>query len=183
MKNMAITLAASGLCALAIVAAGASPVSAVALDSQVPFAAYRDGRGLVVAEGGARGTAVADDGTVEVYREHGAIHFAFKPANAAALRTGAFERIDGRRAAPVLGEAVETDLDLRGVYRAELRDANGASVGWLRVSVSPFDVPPRVYEGRVPATLSPRMIRTALAHLDAEIDTIEARATEVDLGN
>jgi hypothetical protein len=182
MKNRAITLAASSLCALTIVTTGATTAQAVALDAQVPFAAYRDGRGLVVKEGDGRGTSVAD-GTVEVHHEHGAIRFAFRPANAGVLHTDAFERIDGRRAAPVLGQAVETDLDLRGVYRAEVRDAAGASVGWLRVSVSPFDVPPRVYEGRVPATLSPRMIRTALAHLDAEIDTIEARATDVDLGN
>jgi hypothetical protein len=181
MKKTAITLKA--LCALAIITAGAAPAHAVPLDPQVPFAAYRDGRGLVVEEGGGRGTSMADDGTVEVYREHGAIRFAFKPANASALHSDAFARIDGRRAAPVLGQAVETDLDLRGVYRAELRDASGASVGWLRVSVSPFDVPPRVYEGRVPVTLSPHMIRVALDHLDAEIDTIEARATDVDLGN
>ena len=183
MKKTTRTLAASAFGALAIVVAGAAPAWAVAVDSQVPFAAYRDGRGLVVKEGDGRGTSGADDGTVEVYRDHGAIRFAFKPVNASAFRTDAFERIDGRHAAPVLGQAVETDLDVRGVYRAELRDASGASVGWLRVSVSPFDLPPRVYEGRVPATLGPRMIRTALAHLDAEIDTIEARATDVDLGN
>ncbi len=183
MKKTAITLAARGLCALGIMKAGVTTAQGAPLDSQVPVMAYSDGRGLVTAEGGARGTAAEDDDAVEVYREHGGIRFAFTPANAAALHTDAFTRIDGRRAAPVLGQAVTTNLDVRGVYRAELRDASGASFGWLRVSVSPFDDPERVYEGRVPATLSPRMVRTALAHLDAELDMIEARTTDVDLGN
>ena len=69
------------------------------------------------------------------------------------------------------------------MYRAELRDTGGAPVGWLRVTVSPFDVAPRVYDGSVPASVSPQMLTAALARLDAEVDWIEAHAADVNLGN
>src|SRR5262249_14810322 len=93
---------AGTLCALATMAPGGVPASAVAVDAHVAFKAYRDRGALVVKDGGGRGTSVADDGTVEVHHEHGAIRFTFKPASAAALHTDPFERIDGRQAAPVL---------------------------------------------------------------------------------
>jgi len=184
MKNTTRKRRAAALCVLAVTVASVSPAGAAPhVDSPVPFAAYRDHRGLVVQEGGNR-AAAGDEGGVDVYWDHGAIRFAFRPADASsAFRTDVFARIDGRRTAPVLGPAVVTNLDVRGVYRAELRDANGAAVGWLRVSVSSFDVPPRVYDGAVPATVGPQMISAALARLDAEIDWIEAHATDVYLGN
>ena len=56
-----------------------------------------------------------------------------------------------------------------------------ALVGWLRVSLSPFDGPPRVYDGSVPAILSPQMITAALARLD--FDWIEAHTADVNIGN
>jgi len=184
MARVARVAPQTAACVLAATVVSLSPARAAQEGaSQVPFAAYRDGRGLVVQQGGDRPPVTAADGTVDAYWEHGTIRFAFTPAAAAALRTDAFARVDGRRAAPLLGEAVVTDLDVRGVYRADIRDASGTPVGWLRVSVSPFDMPPRVYDGRIPATLTHQMIRTALARLDAEIDAIEARAADVHLCN
>jgi len=172
------------LCVLAATIAGVSPAGAsLPTDVQVPFAAYREARGLVVRESEARPAALAVDGAVDVYYEHGGLRVAFTPADAPVLRTDVLERIDGRHTTPLLGGAVDTDLDLSGAYQAELRDASGTPVGWLRVSVAPFDVPRRVYEGRVPGTISTRMLTTALTRLDAEIDAIEARATDVHLGS
>lgn len=151
--------------------------------SQVDFTAYRDHRGIMIQDGGHWPAAPTGPATVEAYPEHGAIRLTFKPADGSALSTGMFERIDGSVAPAALGLPAETVLDVRGVYRADLHDATGATVGWLRVRVSPFDVAPRIYDGNVPATLSPQSLTTALAQLDAEIDRIEAHAQDVYLGN
>jgi hypothetical protein len=153
------------------------------LDSQVTFTAYRDHRGLMIQDGGDWPSGATGQGAVDAYWEHGAIRLAFKSADASVIRTDVFARIDGRRTTPVLGPPADTNLDVRGVYQAELRDTSGPPVGWLRVSVSPFDVRPRVYDGSVPAILGPQMIITALARLDAELDWIEAHAADVNLGN
>jgi len=161
-----------------------SPATAAQqLDSQVTFTVYRDARGLVSQDGGDRRSSTTGQGAVDAYWEHGAIRLAFKSADGSVVRSDVFERIDGRRTTPVLGRPAETNLDVRGVYRAELHDAGGVSVGWLRVSVSPFDVAPRVYDGSVPASVSPQMLTAALARLDAEVDWIEGHAADVNLGN
>lgn len=174
----------AGALVLAAMAVNVSPASAAQhLDSQVAFTAYRDHRGLVIQEGGDWPSGTTGQGAVNAYWERGAIRLAFTPADASGFSTDVFERIDGSRTTAVLGPPAETNLDVRGVYRAELRDATGAPVGWLRVSVSPFDVTPRRYDGNVPATLGPQMITAALARLDAEIDWIEGHTQNVYLGN
>jgi hypothetical protein len=181
------TLKRQGLIVLSLLTAmvvNQSPAGAAQqVDSQATFTAYRDHGSLVIRDGGSWPSHTTGQGVVDAYWEHGAIRLAFRPAVASGFSTDVFERIDGRRVAAVLGSPVETNLDVRGVYRAELRDMSGAPVGWLRVRVSPFDAPPRVYDGSVPATLSPQMITTALARLDAEIDRIEAHAPDVYVGN
>ena len=188
--TLARTLQRAALVFLAATVVNLSPATAAQLDSQVTFTAYRDHRGLMIRDGGDWPSRTTGQGAVDAYWEHGAIRLAFKSADASVFRTDVFERIDGRHTTPVLGPPVETNLDVRGVYRAELRDASGAPVGWLRVSVSPFDGPSRVYDGSVPAILSPQVITAALARLaaevdwlDAEVDWIEARAADVNLGN
>jgi len=174
--------AALGMMAAAVVTASAA-IAAPHIDAPVPFAGYRDHGGVVVQEDGNR-SENPGEGAVEAYQDHGAIRLVFRPDSASSdFRTDVFARVDGRPAAPVLGPPVATNLDVRGVYRAELRDASGAPVGWLRVSVSPFDVHPRVYDGAVPAAVGPQLVTAALERLDAELDWIEAHATDVYLGN
>ena len=183
MVRLTRTLQQAVLVCLTATVLNLSPATAAQqLDSQVTFTAYRDHRGLVIQDGGDWPSSTTGQGAVDAYWEHGAIRLAFKSADASVFRTDVFERIDGRRTTPVLGPPAETNLDVRGVYRAELRDTSGAPVGWLRVSVSP-DVPSRVYDGSVPAILSPQMITAALARLDAEVDWIEAHAADVNLVN
>jgi len=161
-----------------------SPASAAQQPaSQVTFTAYRDHRGLMIQDGAHWPSDTTGPGTVAAYPEHGAIRLVFTPADGSALSTGVFERVDGSVAPTALGLPAETVLDVRGVYRADLHDATGATVGWLRVRVSPFDVAPRIYDGNVPATLSPQSLTTAFAQLDAEIDRIEAHAQDVYFGN
>ena len=184
MVRLTRTLQQAVLVFLTATVVNLSPATAAQqLDSQVTFTAYRDHRGLMIQDGGDWPSSTTGRGDVDAYWEHGAIRLAFKSADASVFRTDVFERIDGRRTTPVLGPPAETNLDVRGVYRAELRDTSGALVGWLRVSVSPFDGPPRVYDGSVPAIVSPQMITAALARLDAEVDWIEAHAADVNIGN
>ena len=160
-----------------------SAAAATEPHTQIPFAASWEPAGIVVREAGGRPAGARGAGAVDLSWDHRAPRFTFTPAEGAPLRTDVFARIDGRRAAPVLGPAVDTSLDVGGVYRADLRDAQGAPVGWIRVSVSPFDVPSRVYDGSVPATVTPQMLAIALTRLDREIDGIEARATDVHVGS
>jgi hypothetical protein len=184
MVRLTRTLQQAVLVCLTATVVNVSPATAAQqLDSQVTFRAYRDHRGLMIQDGGDWPSSTTGQGAVDAYWERGAIRLAFKSANASVFRTDVFERIDGRRTTPLLGLRAETNLDVRGVYQAQLRDTSGAPVGWLRVSVSPFDGPPRVYNGSVPAILSPQMITAALARLDAEVDWIEAHAADVNLGN
>jgi len=168
---------------VAAAALGSSAAAAIQPDTQVRFAAFRGSDGLVLRDVGGWPAGAGGDGAVAVSWDDGALRLTFTPAGRAPVRSDVFARIDGRRTALVLGPAVETTLDVRGVYRAELRDAQGTPVGWLRVSVSPFDAPPRVYEGSVPSTVGPLMVTAALAHLDREIDWIEAHAADVNLGS
>jgi hypothetical protein len=174
----------AGALVLAALVVNVSPASAAQQPaSQVTFTAYRDHRGLVIQDGGDWPSGSTGQGAVNAYWERGAIRLALTPVDVSGFSSDVFERIDGNRTTAVLGPPAETNLDVRGVYRAELRDATGASVGWLRVSVSPFDVAPRVYDGNVPATITPQVISAALARLDAELDGIEAHAQNVYLGN
>jgi hypothetical protein len=184
MLSFACTMQRAALVFLAATLVNGSPAGAAQqADSQVTFTAYRNGNSLEIQDGGNWPSDTNGQGIVDAYWERGAIRLAFKPADATGFRTDVFARIDGRQTAPVLGPRAVTSLDLLGVYRAQLRDAAGAPVGWLRVSVSEFGPAARVYDGSVPATLAPQMISTALARLDREIDWIEAHAQDVHLGN
>jgi len=122
-------------------------------------------------------------GEVDAAWKQGAIRLTFKPANGATLHTGAFDRIDGRVSTAALSSQARTVLDVRGVYRAELRDANGASAGWLRVRISPYQGAARIYDGVVPAALNGPLATAAVALLDQDVDYIEGQALDVYMGN
>jgi hypothetical protein len=171
------------LCALATTMVRTTAASgAIQPVPQIAFAAHRDGIRIVHDDGTPSAVQVRAADVQESF-EHGAIRFTFATTDASALRTDVFTRVDGRRTTPVLGQGVGSELDLPGTYRADLRDASGTSVGWLRVQVSPFETPARVYDGRVPATVSEVSVDAALARLDADIDSIEAHATDVHIGS
>jgi len=166
----------------ASVAGSASAAVESRADARMLFSAHRSGNGLVVEGNADRLAPATRPGIVDVAWDGGAIRFTFRSTDGRVFTTDALERIDGRRSTPVLGRAVATELDVPGIYRAEVRDGSGTSVGWLRVSVSSSDVPSRRYDGDVPVALTPEMIRAALARLDADIDWIEAHATDVHVG-
>lgn len=122
-------------------------------------------------------------GEINAGWEKGAIHLTLTPANGAAVQTGEFDRIDGRIATTALSSQAQTVLDLRGTYRAELRDSKGASVGWLRVQISPYQAATRIYDGVLPASLDGPLSAAAVALLDSDVDYIEDHALNVYMGN
>lgn len=126
--------------------------------------------------------AAAVIGHIEARWEHGAIRLILAPGDTSPIETGMFKRLDGRVAASMLGELATTVLDVRGVYRAELSDARGASSGWLRVQVSPYQPAPRIYDGVLPPSVNGPLAVAAVAMLDAEIDYVEQRAINVYRG-
>src|SRR5437899_7462808 len=62
-------------------------------------------------------------GTIEASRDDGAVRLSLRPASGAVLRTDVFARTSPGGGPPVLTRAAQTVLDVRGTYRAEVRDA------------------------------------------------------------
>src|SRR5262249_10740393 len=88
--------------------------------------------------------------------------------------------VDGRVGVADLSRNVQTNLDLRGVYRATIFDGGDAPVGWFEVRAPSPDAP-RVFQGRLPQmpfTAGPALV-VALA---SELDWIEAHTIDVYRG-
>ena len=122
-------------------------------------------------------------GEVDAAWKDGAISLTLKPTHGFAFHTSTFDRVDGRLAPAALSSQAQTVLDLRGVYRAELRDAEGAPVGWLRAQISPHQAARRIYDGVVPAALNGPLLTAATAVLNADVRYIRNHALDVYQGN
>jgi len=122
-------------------------------------------------------------GEVDASWPHGAIRLTVKPASGARFETGAFDRIDGRIVTAALSSQAQNILDVRGTYRAEVHDATGAPVGWLRAAISPHQAAAHIYDGVLPPELNGPLATAAVALLDAEVNSIEDHAFNVYLGN
>ncbi len=122
------------------------------------------------------GTAVGD---VRPEWEDGAIRLTLASRDGPPLRTDVFGR-EGAAAGPsVLTRAVSTVLDVRGTFRAPVRDPAGAAVGWLRVRIGPYLEAPRLYDGVLLASVPPALAVAAAVALDGEVDWIEDHAVNV----
>jgi hypothetical protein len=117
---------------------------------------------------------------VEPRWEAGAVRFTVTTDGGAVYRSGPFVRPAGEAGAAALARTAQTNLDLRGVFRADLLDGRNAPVGWLEVRLSPSDGT-REFEGAVPrdAVIAGPLLVVAL---DSEIDWIEGRAIDVYRG-
>lgn len=122
-------------------------------------------------------------GEVDAAWNEGSIRLTLKPASGPAFQTTDFTRTDGRLSSATLRWDATTVLDVRGTYRAELRDSTGAPVGWLRVRASPYRGARRIYDGVVPASLNGPLATAAVAVLNSDVRYIRNRALNVYLGN
>src|SRR5438128_9532456 len=76
--------------------------------------------------------------TIEPSWDDNAIRLAIRPPDGPSLRTDAFQRTAMGGGPSVLTRNAQTSIDVRGTYRAAVRDASGAEAGWLRVDRSPY---------------------------------------------
>src|SRR5437763_10194479 len=102
-----------------------------------------------------------------------AISLTLRPAGGALLRTSTFERTVTGGGPPVLSRIAQTSVDVRGTYRAVVRNAQGGEVGWLRVKISPYQESPRIYDGVLPSDVAPGTAAAIAVALCSEIDWIE----------
>ncbi|HVO22189.1 MAG TPA: hypothetical protein VMW56_01025 [Candidatus Margulisiibacteriota bacterium] len=114
--------------------------------------------------------------------DHGAIRLTLEPADGQALQLGRFHRIDHPRS-EILGVNDTTVLDLRGMYVAQLRNAQGENSGWLRVRSSPYQDARRVYEGNLPASVPEPLAAAAVLLVNSDISSVRSHTVDVYLGN
>jgi hypothetical protein len=122
-------------------------------------------------------------GAVESSWEESAIRLTFKPEGQEQFETSTFERIAGGFSDRALGQPVAMTLDAAGLYRGQIVDHAGTPVGWLRVRIAQVGMPPRVYDGVLPAVLNGPLGAAAVARLDAAIDRVQRQAINPFLGN
>jgi len=115
-------------------------------------------------------------GHVEAQWDAGAIRFLLRPSTGDAIRTSVFHRL-GTTTEPPLHRYAKTVFDLHGDYRADLQDASGTTVGWMRVQVGRYQAYTRIYDGVIPPSVDGALVAAAAQMLDSEIDHIEANAS------
>jgi len=99
--------------------------------------------------------------------EGGAIRITLFTPDGVVLRTDPFVARDGRPLARTPAPARGAPAD--DVFRATLRDAHGADVGWLRVRS------PRVYDAVLPGSVDDALAAAAAVALDIEVGWIADR--------
>ena len=102
----------------------------------------------------------------------GAMQLTFHSAHGKSFHTSRFDRVSGPKFRNVLDREMYAITDLPGVYRAEVRDAHDAPVGWVSVRILPYQGLPRDYQADVPDLLNGPLVAGAVALLDSEITTI-----------
>ena len=114
--------------------------------------------------------------------DDGAIRLTLRREDAKPLHTEPFAR-EGPGATTALSRAIQSNIDVRGFYRARLRDASGGDAGWVRVRIGPYLDAPRMYDGVLPADVAPEVTVAVVLALSSEIDWIENHALDVYRGS
>jgi len=115
-----------------------------------------------------RDDATTSPRTAEVLSEwdEGTIRLTLFQSDGPTLGVDRFVRTRADGGAPLTPAA-----PLHGTYRAVVRDAQGAPVGWLRVRIDPPES--RVYDGVLPAEIGDPLAAAAVVALDGEVAWIE----------
>lgn len=114
--------------------------------------------------------------------EQGSIRLALQPVGGPTFRSDPFAREGGGTGTATLTRTAQTVIDVRGTYRATLRDASGAAVGWLRTRITPYQEASRIFDAVLPAAIQPELAVAAATALNTEIDWIEDHALDVYRG-
>jgi hypothetical protein len=130
-----------------------------------------------------RGAAGPPVARVEPSWEDGAVRLALVPAGGAPLHSTIFARIGAGGGTSVLTRAARTTLDVRGTFRAELEDADGAGVGWLQARIGPYQAAPRLYDAVLPPEVDDGLAAALIVALDGEVEWIESHAIDVYRGD
>jgi hypothetical protein len=127
--------------------------------------------------------AAGPAGRVEPSWEEGAVRLTLRPPDGPAFMTDVFKQTGTAAGWSVLTRGAQNQLDLRGGYRAELRDAAGKTVGWLRVRIGPYQQAPRIFDARLPSAIGDPLAAGAVVALSSEIDWIESHTLDVYRGD
>jgi hypothetical protein len=158
------------------------PAWALRRDGETLAAYWIDGNASTSARAGMR----ASDrplGEVRPSWDDNAIRVRIEPAEGQPIQSDTFARTDGASGTTALSRTGPTNLDLRGHYRAVLRDAAGAEVGWLRLRIGPYEPAGRIYEGVLPTGVDEGLAVAAVLALANEIDWIESHSLNVYQGD
>jgi hypothetical protein len=115
-------------------------------------------------------------GAVEPSWQDGAIQLTLRPAKADAVHTGTFVSTEP---ASVLSRNLQTVLDIRRSFRADVLDVRDAPVGWIRVRIGPYQDAARIYDGALPPTVPNELAAAVAIALGSELDWIQAHAINV----
>jgi hypothetical protein len=108
-----------------------------------------------------------------------AMRLRLEPAGGIWEHTGSFYRrnVDSEEPA-ALGKNMLSVHDLPGVYRANLRDAQNANVGWLRVDVGQYMAASHSYDGILPTSLDGPLAVGAVALIEAQLGHVERHSVD-----
>lgn len=158
-----------------------------------PFELQAGGRSVAVLRAIGPGEVQVDErnghgarvaGRVEPRWEDGAIRLTLRTPDGQAFETGFFDHPSASGSPEHLSRSTaDTILDVRGTYRAVLRDPSGRPVGWLSIRVDPSGTPVRSYEGALPDVITPGLAAATALALDTEVDWIETHAADVYRGD
>ena len=158
------------------------PSWALRRDDHMLAAYWIDATASLTARSGP-GTADPPIGVVRPSWDQNAIRLRIEPRDGEPLASDVFARTIGFGGPDAIRRNAETVLDVRGRYRAVLRDPRGAEVGWIRVRVGPYEQAARVYEAALPAAIDQRLAVAAVLALASELDWIETRSFNVYQGD
>jgi len=120
-----------------------------------------------------------EGGGVDPTWEQNAIRLTLRTPGAATFHTEEFHRSDNGGAPERIARNAQYNVDLRGEFRAVVRDEQGADVGWIRVRLGPYFAAPRIYDGVLPAQLSPGVAAAIPVALGSELDWIESQTVDL----
>ena len=107
-------------------------------------------------------------GSVTPSYDEGVIRLTIRSSSGETLKTRSFRRSGGGSGMDVLSRAMQSELDMRGTYRSDLRDRDDRVVGWLQVKLWEPSIRP-VYEAVFPQGFPAADASAAAVSLDSEI--------------